>query len=193
MSAQVSSRTGEIMTAALQPPWEHPNIRFPGQYHDDETGLHYNRFRYYDPSIGRYASADPVWQAGDLNRYRYGMGNPVMGTDPEGLAPRRRFPRFEWITCNADEIAECVAECEEIGQRFESCRRRVVFTRNIDNRIDFRKLGLSCRCEDDGGFCRSNPGKCIAGAALVIGACAAALGPQGLIVPLLLGAAAAGS
>lgn len=39
-------------------------IRFPGQYYDAETGLHYNRFRYYDPSIGRYISADPIGQLG---------------------------------------------------------------------------------------------------------------------------------
>jgi RHS repeat-associated protein len=39
-------------------------IRFPVQYYDAETGLHYNRFRYYDPSIGRYISADPIGQFG---------------------------------------------------------------------------------------------------------------------------------
>ena len=39
-------------------------IRFPGQYFDEETGLHYNRFRYYDPAIGRYVSADPIGQFG---------------------------------------------------------------------------------------------------------------------------------
>lgn len=42
------------------------NIPFPSQYHDAGTGLHYNRFRYYDPSIGRYISADPIGQFGGL-------------------------------------------------------------------------------------------------------------------------------
>ena len=36
------------------------NIRFQGQYWDEESGLHYNRYRYYDPSIGRYISKDPI-------------------------------------------------------------------------------------------------------------------------------------
>ena len=49
--------------------WGGPTIRFPGQYYDAETGLHYNRFRYYDPSIGRYISADPIGQAGGVNVY----------------------------------------------------------------------------------------------------------------------------
>ena len=42
------------------------NIRFPGQYYDEETGFHYNRFRYYDPEVGRYVSADPIGQLGTL-------------------------------------------------------------------------------------------------------------------------------
>ena len=42
------------------------NIRFPGQYYDDETKLHYNRFRYYDPGVGRYVNADPIGQFGIL-------------------------------------------------------------------------------------------------------------------------------
>jgi RHS repeat-associated protein len=42
------------------------NTRFPGQYFDAETGLHYNRFRYYDPGVGRYISSDPIGQFGQL-------------------------------------------------------------------------------------------------------------------------------
>ena len=40
------------------------NVRFPGQYYDSETGLHYNRFRYYNPKDGRYVSADRIGQSG---------------------------------------------------------------------------------------------------------------------------------
>ncbi|MBH3361508.1 RHS repeat-associated core domain-containing protein [Pseudomonas sp. URMO17WK12:I11] len=60
-------------------------LRFQGQYFDAETGLHYNRHRYYNPSTGRYLTADPVKLAGGLNSYRY-VPNPTRWVDPLGLS-----------------------------------------------------------------------------------------------------------
>ncbi len=62
------------------------NLRFPGQYYDSETGNHYNYFRDYYPTIGRYQRRDPVELAGGINAYGYVEVNPLSYTDPQGLA-----------------------------------------------------------------------------------------------------------
>jgi RHS repeat-associated protein len=59
-------------------------LRFPGHYYDPETCLHYNRFRYFSPELGRYLQADPAGLEGGINLYAYPM-NPLTGTDIDGL------------------------------------------------------------------------------------------------------------
>ena len=65
------------------------NLRFPGQYFDAETGLHYNFNRYYDPVMGRYINVDPL--GNDLNLYAYCYGEPVNLFDPLGLCAVNDF------------------------------------------------------------------------------------------------------
>lgn len=61
------------------------NLRFPGQYFDEETGLHYNWNRYYDPMIGRYITPDPMgFLSGDINLYTYVGNDPINSIDPVG-------------------------------------------------------------------------------------------------------------
>ena len=62
------------------------NLRFPGQYYDSETELHYNYYRTYDPSTGRYMESDPISLAAGLNTYSYVSNMPTMQTDTFGLA-----------------------------------------------------------------------------------------------------------
>lgn len=63
------------------------NLRFPGQYYDQETGLFYNLNRYYDPSTGRYLRADPFRDG--INLYTYCFNNPLEWLDPRGLCGAR--------------------------------------------------------------------------------------------------------
>ncbi len=60
------------------------NIRFQGQYEDTETGLYYNRFRYYNPHDGGYINADPIGLSGGLNLFNYPR-DPIHWIDPWGL------------------------------------------------------------------------------------------------------------
>jgi RHS repeat-associated protein len=61
-------------------------VKFPGQHFDAETSLHYNYFRTYDPTLGRYLEHDPIGLEGGWNRYGYVEGNPLANIDPYGLA-----------------------------------------------------------------------------------------------------------
>lgn len=61
-------------------------IRFQGQFEDEESGLYYNRYRYYDPRAGRYLSKDPIGLAGGVNLVGYIDGCPTSYIDPRGLA-----------------------------------------------------------------------------------------------------------
>jgi len=60
-------------------------VLFQGQYYDEESGLHYNRHRYYDPSTARFTTVDPIGLLGGANNYEYAP-NPVGWVDPLGLS-----------------------------------------------------------------------------------------------------------
>ncbi len=71
------------------------NLRFPGQYYDAETNLHYNHFRYYDPELGRYITSDPIGIIGGMNTYGYVNQNPIIGVDINGLT----------VSCSYDQAS----------------------------------------------------------------------------------------
>ena len=68
-------------------------FRFPGQYEDDETGLYYNRFRYYDPESGMYTQSDPIGlEGGNPTLYGY-VRDPNKWIDPFGLVQHHLIPQ----------------------------------------------------------------------------------------------------
>ncbi len=100
------------------------NLRLPGQYYDKETGLYYNCNRYYDPTISRYITKDPIGLMGGFNMYVYVSSNPVNYIDPLGLRhrhdPSKTFPILRGIFTGdmnaSDEMYK--AALKEFGNQF---------------------------------------------------------------------------
>ena len=117
-AATISGNGGTSSTSSLE-----CNLRFPGQYFDAETGLHYNFHRYYDPSLGRYITEDPVRDG--LNWYAYAGSNPVGNIDPLGLADKgeitgERTGFRYYIKTNDRRIYEGIVENEKGVKRLKS-------------------------------------------------------------------------
>ncbi|GAA2933550.1 hypothetical protein GCM10010518_20510 [Kitasatospora cinereorecta] len=87
-------------------------LRFPGQYYDPETGLHYNYLRHYDPETGRYVSPDPLGLAPAPNPVGY-VDNPTTASDPLGLMPK--YPKEEKAQKRIDKILDGIVERAENG------------------------------------------------------------------------------
>ncbi len=92
-------------------------LRFPGHYEDSELGLFYNRFRHYDPALGRYLQSDPMGIAGGTNLYAY-ASNPLTAVDVFGLhKPKKEDGPGKKTTGEDDENgrAERKAKKKEIS------------------------------------------------------------------------------
>ena len=98
-------------------------LRFPGQYADRETNLHYNYFRDYDPSLGRYVESDPIGLGGGSNTFAYVNGQPLLYFDPEAesaqavvicvaavLIAGGTYKLWDKYDCQRD----CQLDCEKI-------------------------------------------------------------------------------
>ncbi|WP_460143657.1 RHS repeat-associated core domain-containing protein [Pseudomonas sp. S2_A02] len=98
-------------------------LRFQGQYFDAESGLYYNRHRYYDPEIGRYLTPDPVKLAGGLNQYQY-TPNPTGWVDPLGLSGQCPPPNKPGCSAPDDTTGARVDEGEPPLPRLTGEQRR---------------------------------------------------------------------
>jgi RHS repeat-associated protein len=140
----------EYVPGSTSPPTIEVNLRFPGQYLDRETGLHYNWHRYYDPNTGRYLTPDPLLTGqpdlaanllpvvarnpGMLQPLAYTENNPLINTDSTGLASKLGIALgaacavidIAWIVSSTHEqsrVAGRIAEIQERLKRIEELRK----------------------------------------------------------------------
>ncbi|MEZ5720088.1 MAG: RHS repeat-associated core domain-containing protein [Burkholderiaceae bacterium] len=129
------------------------NLRYPGQYFDEESGLHYNWHRNYDPKMGRYTQTDLIGLQGGWNRYAYVSGSPLMFTDRMGLAGDDHSTG-QWKQCS------------------KGCRIRIDF--KLVNGVKVRHLHWECKKGEGvgGEFGGESHGETLDGAPAHIKECA---------------------
>lgn len=87
------------------------NLRLPGQFYDSETGLSYNYFRDYDPTIGRYVQSDPIGLRAGINTYAYVRSAPTRYTDRFGL--QQAGPAGDPVSHGTDACGEVALKWNE--------------------------------------------------------------------------------
>ncbi len=113
------------------------NLRFPGQYFDAESGLHYNYFRDYDPKTGRYIEPDPVGIVGGMNLYAYVDANPLRIVDKTGLwgTGGDSNPNASTIVCDGNGGVS--AQVEPIGDPLtKRCISDCIFRHELSHAND---------------------------------------------------------
>lgn len=129
-------------------------IGYAGYFWHSQTGLCLTWYREYDPSLGRWASRDPLGEAGGINLYEYVGNDPTDFTDPDGLKP---VPpgRQRWAPCDSTQNFVCKQQCGSRG--VQSCMVsqtwRVAGFRNNMAVYQWVNGPMSCSCNDPDSKC----------------------------------------
>jgi RHS repeat-associated protein len=116
------------------------NLRFPGQYFDQETSTHYNYFRDYNPATGRYVQSDPIGLWGGLNTFGYVDAEPLYSFDPDGLSGRDGDFRKKQI----ENQYRLKPNCEYCGKQTIRCDKPHPDRFHLDHRKPLCRGGTRC-------------------------------------------------
>ncbi|MCX8835312.1 HNH endonuclease, partial [Vibrio parahaemolyticus] len=111
-------------------------LRFQGQYFDQETNLHYNLARYYDPKLGRFIQQDPISIAGGINHYQYAV-NPIQWIDPTGFLCEEGLKRLQQML--AEYQAQSDVPQEVCDQILEAAKESSVGEDGVRSQVKIRK------------------------------------------------------
>jgi RHS repeat-associated protein len=126
------------------------SFQFTGREFDAETGIEHYRARYYDSTVGRFISEDPVGQLVGPNFYEYVLNRPTTLIDPSGEFPSPTRP-YRWRYCTGSEVSACKKICEFEGKKYVSCRvsqRYRIGPRGWSIGPEWVDGPLSCNCSD---------------------------------------------
>jgi RHS repeat-associated protein len=114
-------------------------LRFPGHYFDEETGLHYNRFRSYDPVLGRYLQPDPLGVEAGTNLYAYARSNPLKWVDLRGDCPTGAPDDDDDDPRSPEDGADSQAPAALAGGKYDDITIEMTgLGRSVDERYDVR-------------------------------------------------------
>jgi len=119
----------------------HFNFRFPGQYFDVETGLHYNYHRTYNPRTGRYLEVDPIGLEGGVNLYAYVLNNPILGVDRFGLDSTEEAPNPH--KPQKPEVSVVQAICTGVIALDSECERQKQINADL-HKDNMKYINMSC-------------------------------------------------
>jgi RHS repeat-associated protein len=122
---QMTNTSGVVTVTRQYDPWGNPlqggstsGHAFTGREWDAETGLYYNRARYYDPKIGRFLSPDPIGLAGGINLYAYVLNQSLRFRDPFGLEEEGGgwFDKFvDWVADSLSNVIKYLGDLMEVS------------------------------------------------------------------------------
>ncbi|WP_168400169.1 RHS repeat-associated core domain-containing protein [Acinetobacter indicus] len=139
--------TLDIKTVNPDNPFEQSNIRFQGQYYDQETGLHYNRYRYYEPHSARYMSKDPIGLNGGMNTSAY-VSDPTQWIDPRGLASTNSIGSYGSVKSASDTYEKYATSksLKDVAERYaagKTANASIVAGVGIGGSVEYKGNGVT--------------------------------------------------